>query len=352
MRVYGLMCEDDGNELWRRQYSINQTLGLRMEDLNNSRFVSRVGSNNLLMTFDGKDAGKHTELFHKLMADITEFAPDVVILDTAADLFGGNEINRTQVRQFVQNVCGNIARSINGAVVLCAHPSDSGIQRNTGTGGSTAWNNTVRSRWYLTRPPEDEETDPNERILSRKKSNYASSGEAIKMLWQDGTFVYYHPDPNDKRRVGETMGQRQKLERKRKKDAILELIANEALKGKMYLATPFAQVFEDKMKLGSASTIRRSINTYATKGWIKYCTDYEKYGLPKPPSAQGYLCVQGMQFPVNTDGIDPETGEAKQKLVPIYPTHFRNSKSQALCEVEDPTIWIEKDGKNEEVEDE
>ena len=143
MRVYGLMCEDDGNELWRRQYSINQTLGLRMEDLNNIRFVSRVGSNNLLMTFDGKDAGKHTELFHKLMADITEFAPDVVILDTAADLFGGNEINRTQVRQFVQNVCGNIARSINGAVVLCAHPSDSGIQRNTGTGGSTAWNNTL-----------------------------------------------------------------------------------------------------------------------------------------------------------------------------------------------------------------
>jgi hypothetical protein len=59
-----------------------------------------------------------------------------------------------------------------------------------------------------------------------------------------------------------------------------------------------------------------------------------------------------MQFPVNTDGIDPETGEAKQKLVPIYPTHFRNSKSQALCEVEDPTIWIEKDGKNEEVEGE
>ena len=45
--------------------------------------------------------------------------------------FGGNENNRTQVRQFVQNACAQIARKINGAVLLCAHPSGSGIQRKT-----------------------------------------------------------------------------------------------------------------------------------------------------------------------------------------------------------------------------
>ena len=50
----------------------------------------------------------------------------LVILDTAADLFGGNENDRGQVRQFM-NALSRIAMKINGAVVLCAHPSRAGM---------------------------------------------------------------------------------------------------------------------------------------------------------------------------------------------------------------------------------
>ena len=294
-RVYGLMCEDDANELWRRQYSINKALQVNMHDLNNMCFVSRVGFNNLLMTFDGKDSGRLTDFFNALLEDLIDFSADLVVLDTAADLFGGNEINRSQVRQFVQNACAKIARQTNSAVLLCAHPSDSGIQRKTGTGGSTAWNNTVRSRWYLTRPSE-EDADPNERILSRKKSNYAANGSDLHLRWDQSVFIRFTPDPHTKQYAGKKIGIRHELERKRKKDAILELIANEALKGNVYLATPFADKFEDELKLGSASTIVRRLKNYATKGWIKYRRDAEVYGLQKPPASQGYLCVQGMRF--------------------------------------------------------
>lgn len=341
LRVYGLMCEDDKNELWRRQKSINRAIGLRMKSLGNMNFISRVGKNNLLMTFDNKDVGQFTPFFNELLQDVIRFAPDVVILDTAADLFGGNEINRTQVRQFVQNACGQIARATNGAVLLCAHPSDSGIQRNTGTGGSTAWNNTVRSRWYITRSTE-EGADPNERILSRKKSNYSAGGDDINILWRNGAFIRFIPDPHNKRLVGDKIAVRHELERKRKKNGILETIASEALQGRVYIAATFSQKFEDKLKLGSASTIKRHLTTYAVKGWVKFCTDYKQYGLPKPPNSQGYLCVQGMRLGLNEREFNPETGELERITVPFYPTHFKSDKDGRLCEVEDPTVWVEK----------
>lgn len=187
-RVYALLCEDDEQELWRRQHFLNQHFDLEMNDLAPYlRMVARVGVDNLLMVFDGKDSGQLTPFYHELLSDIIDFQPTLVILDTVADLFGGNENNRSQVRQFVQNCCARIARSIDGAVLLCAHPSDSGIQRKTGTGGSTAWNNTVRSRWYFSRPSNQENS--NARILSRKKSNYGPMQADINLEWQDGVFV-------------------------------------------------------------------------------------------------------------------------------------------------------------------
>jgi hypothetical protein len=56
----------------------------------------------------------------------------------------------------------------------------------------TAWNNSCRSRWSLTRPEDDEGKpilDSPERILTRRKANAASTGDAITMEWRDGVFL-------------------------------------------------------------------------------------------------------------------------------------------------------------------
>jgi hypothetical protein len=85
-----------------------------------------------------------------------------------------------------------LAQDIDGSVLLNAHPSLSGIASGDGRSGSTAWNNSCRSRWSLTRP-EDAEGKPildsPERILTRRKANAASTGDAITMEWIDGVFV-------------------------------------------------------------------------------------------------------------------------------------------------------------------
>ena len=320
------MCEDDENELWRRQIDINDLWGLDMNSLYNLRLVSRVGSNNLIMTFDGMDSGKHTVFFEKLLADIKAFKPDLVILDTAADLFGGNEINRSQVRQFIQNGCGRIARETGGAVLICAHPSDSGIQRKTGSGGSTAWNNTVRSRWYL-QGVDEEGADPNERVLSRKKSNYSASGARLNMIWQDGTFKRIYHEPEEKKASEDKLTIKYEMQRDRKRDAIIELIKKEALEGRMYASREFASKFEDVLQLGSFTTIKRLISGCVDKGELGLLESYQIYNLPTLPRfANGYLYIEGMSFKTGKQKQNSETGKMENIVIKISKNSYKKSE--------------------------
>ena len=52
-------------------------------------------------------------------------------------MLAGNEIDRSQVRQFV-GLMRKLAIAANGSVVLLAHPSLAGISSGTGLSGSTA----------------------------------------------------------------------------------------------------------------------------------------------------------------------------------------------------------------------
>lgn len=187
-KALGIMCEDDPDELHRRQFAINRQMGCDPSAWReNLRLVSRLGEDNVLMSFDGRDVGQLTPVFEMLDRLCGSIQPSLLICDTIADFFGGNENDRSQVRQFVQNTFGRLARKYRCAVLVCGHPSVSGMASGAGTGGSTAWNNTVRSRLYLTKP-ECEDAHPNARLLSRKKANYAARDAEIQMLWNEGAF--------------------------------------------------------------------------------------------------------------------------------------------------------------------
>jgi hypothetical protein len=62
----------------------------------------------------------------------------------------GNENDRAQARQFIGMLRGLAIRH-ECAVLLLSHPSVAGIASGGGSSGSTAWNNSVRSRLYLSR---------------------------------------------------------------------------------------------------------------------------------------------------------------------------------------------------------
>ena len=77
-------------------------------------------------------------------------------------------------------------------MLMNAHPSRSGMSSSGDVdGGSTAWSNTARSRWSLTRPPAEDGAEPavNARVLTRRKANYASIGDSIALQWRDGVLM-------------------------------------------------------------------------------------------------------------------------------------------------------------------
>jgi hypothetical protein len=98
-----------------------------------------------------------------------------------------HSVNRA-VRKFGRK---SEAEAIDGAVVVLAHPSLSGLDRGSGMSGSTTWHNAVRSRLFLTRPePVDGfSLDRDLHALKTVKSNYARVGEAIGLRRRDGVFV-------------------------------------------------------------------------------------------------------------------------------------------------------------------
>ncbi len=194
-RALGLFCEDDLDELHRRQTSINAYYETEFSGLADMAWLSRVGENSMLMTFDIGDVGSATELFQQVHTAAQDFGARLIVLDALHDVFAGNENARPQARQFISLLRG-LALDCDGAVVLTAHPSLTGLSSGTGLSGSTAWNNAVRSRLYLTRRTVDEgqEVDDYERILSRMKANYAPAGGGVDLRWSEGVFAAQVPE--------------------------------------------------------------------------------------------------------------------------------------------------------------
>ena len=185
---FALFCEDDEKELHRRQIDICNGLIVPISSVGNMAWKSGVGEDNVLMNFDQrKGDAVLTDRFRHLMDVCKKLQPGLVILDTLADTFGGNEIIRNQVRTFINGCLGLICKEIGATVILCGHPSQSGLSSGSGYSGSTAWNNSVRSRLYLSKPTE-EDAEPTERILTTKKSNYGPSGDAMELHWSNGLF--------------------------------------------------------------------------------------------------------------------------------------------------------------------
>jgi RecA-family ATPase len=87
-------------------------------------------------------------VYESLRLRLEILQPKLLVLESSADLFGGDEINRAQVRLFV-SFLRKLARDFDCAVILLSHPSVRGMADDSGTSGNTAWHNSVRARMYV-----------------------------------------------------------------------------------------------------------------------------------------------------------------------------------------------------------
>jgi RecA-family ATPase len=188
-RAWGLFAEDEDDEIDLRLRD-----NAELADLADLAWRSEVVDPCELVDIGGDGRLRETEYFDRLRFAVRQFGARLVVLDAAANLFGGDELRRRQVAYFIR-LLRALAIEIDGAVVLLAHPSNHGITSGSGISGSTAWWNSVRSLLVFEPAAKngDEDGDKNDRVLRREKANYAARKEVIRLRWCDGAFVALDP---------------------------------------------------------------------------------------------------------------------------------------------------------------
>jgi RecA-family ATPase len=190
-RVLILSAEDDARVVHFRVANICADSGVAMSALHNDLICYDMSAIDSTLWREGA-----TDRMQWL-ADMTrKHNVDAVIIDNASDVFAGNENDRAQVRGFLR--CLNqIAAGTDCAILLLAHVDKASVRMTVGKdtdstfSGSTAWNNSVRSRWAMTREKE-------RLILAHEKSNLGPKMEAIELEFDPTAKVF--------RRFGEVPG--------------------------------------------------------------------------------------------------------------------------------------------------
>ena len=189
-------CEENEDELERRQRSIMAALNLSKGDVDELLFLSslrgRIG--NELAVFDRDGTLEKTTTYSVLQRAIIEHGATFVILDNVGHLFAGNENDRGQVTRFV-NLLYSLTRKHCCTILLIAHPNKSGDNYS----GSTAWLNAVRSHIHIGRVRDELGNchDPDARVLTLGKANYAPTGTELHFRWHRGAFVRDEDLPED-----------------------------------------------------------------------------------------------------------------------------------------------------------
>jgi len=171
--------------IWRLSHIVAH-LGIRLADLvGNLDILDVSGIDAELMADAGRaDEPTFTPLYYRLRSCIK--AGTVLILDGASDLYGASEIARRYVRKFIRALRRLVGPD--GAVLLLAHV-DKVAARNKEIGnrysGSTAWHNSVRSRWELA-----PEAKSDALVLTLAKANHARAGAQIRLQWDEQAHVF------------------------------------------------------------------------------------------------------------------------------------------------------------------
>lgn len=189
LKVLAWFCEDDHDELWRRQVAICAYFGVKLSDLEGKLVIEpRLGYENTL--FAPVFGAPHwTPLRDELREQMHDYGADVLIADNTSQLFGCNENDRHHVTTFVNGMVGLVPDRPTSQLIL-SHPAKAGDSEFS---GSTAWENSVRMRWFMgatlpdQKEPDEGTDDPSVRYIAKRKTNY-SVKDYRKLVFDAGVF--------------------------------------------------------------------------------------------------------------------------------------------------------------------
>ncbi len=175
---------EDGEHIVRHRLAhICRAWGIDPQDLHDRLIVVDGTEHPELFSAESRGAGDRTPTYFELRQLVQAEGIGLVIVDNASDAFGGDEIQRRQVRAFMLALAV-VARATDCAVLLLAHV-DKTTSRNKkaeggeGYSGSTAWHNSARSRLFLTRG------DDGLLTLEHQKANLGRRRDPVTLQWPE-----------------------------------------------------------------------------------------------------------------------------------------------------------------------
>lgn len=177
-------AEDEADELHRRIAAIADHYQVAMPALADRLHVASLAGQDAVLVECTRAGARPSTLFTHLYEMACDIRPKVIVLDTASDVFGGDENDMSHVTAFL-GLLRRLAMHSNAAVIITAHPSQQGLSSGSGLSGSTAWHGKVRSQLYLKQAERDDE-----RELQFLKNNYGPpNADSIALKWCTGVFV-------------------------------------------------------------------------------------------------------------------------------------------------------------------
>ena len=178
--------EDDDLVLSHRAKRYARMMGIELSELNGWLLIlDATGCDNTLFIGDDRDGGRTTGRFKWLQKRVKDFGADLLIFDNSSDAMGANENSRPLVRKFITSL-----KHLAPTVLLLAHVDAATVMAEPGKGkgfsGSTAWNNSVRSRLFMFR----DDKDSNMIILRQAKANNTRDGSEAVIRWDDAAMVF------------------------------------------------------------------------------------------------------------------------------------------------------------------
>jgi RecA-family ATPase len=190
--AFHIDAEDNEKALHIRLAAITQHYGVKFADLikGGLHLMSLAGQDAVLATVSRSGKVEPTTLYRQLLEAAGDIKPKSISIASCANVFTGDENNRSQVQQFVSLIT-RIPIIAGGCLVLVAHPSLTGINTDTGLSGTTQWHNGPRARFYMKgiKPDSGEQPDDDLREIVFKKNNYGPKAESIALRWQNGLFL-------------------------------------------------------------------------------------------------------------------------------------------------------------------
>jgi len=276
---------------------------------------------------------------------------DIICIDPIRNLFdggpdGGGENDNAAMMFFLKDRVEVLRDHIDpGCGVILVHHTKK-LSKNQvkedpflALSGASALRGFYTTGLILHRPDED---SPQRRLEIELRNGPALAAKIVDKV--KGEWVEINPI--NERLVRAEVGAKHDAERDRKGEAIVHILMDEALKGRMYTMTLFAESFENTSGLSGQTSIRDRLNVLTTKGVIKFVKGDAAgaLGLPTDRSKYGYLCTEFMELATGDEVVDPDTGEVRMARLPVRPSHYKCPQTGALLPVENPAVWVYPEG--------